>query len=404
MYLTDEEKQMLDGQAGELARQCMEILVTLGEINGAEKMLKIRSVHSPGVSYRVTGDAGLNYVVDASKLGTFRVPLTLNTIGIDADRWQQIGFPEEFSRKQLALLQAYAKMGAIPTCTCTPYLNGFAPLPGEHVAWGESSAIAYANSVLGARTNREGGPTALAAAVTGCVPAYGYHLAENRRADLCINVERNISSKRDFAVLGYYAGMTSGRRVPVFKGLPGCRSVENLKALSAAIATSGAVALFHIEGVTPDAVIGKADLKPKETVNFGETEYRQVTDKFNYQGDVDFVVIGCPHCSIGELQQLAALLEGKKVKADFWVCTSRMTKMLSDKMGFTEIIERAGARVVCDTCPVLCPTSSKGYKTILTNSAKLAHYAPGLWSVKTALIQTDQCISAALTGKWGGSK
>ena len=404
MYLTDEEKQMLDGESGELARQCMEILVALGEINGAEKMLRIRNVHSPGVSYRVTGDAGLNYVVDASKLGSFRVPLTLNTIGIDADCWRQIGFPEDFSMKQLALLKAYEEMGAIPLCTCTPYLNGFAPLPGEHVAWGESSAIVYVNSALGARTNREGGPTALAAAVTGRVPVYGYHLDENRAASLCINVEKNVSSNRDFAVLGYYAGTVAGKGVPVFKGLSGCRSVDNLKALSAAVATSGAVALFHIEGVTPDAVAGKVNLKAEETVNFGEREYRQVADKFNYQGDVDFVVIGCPHCSIGELQQLAALLEGKKIKTDFWACTSRSIKLLSDRMGFTEIIEKAGARVVCDTCPVLSPTSSKGYKTILTDSAKLAHYAPGLWNVETALIQTDQCIAAALEGKWGGNR
>lgn len=402
MYLTDEEKRMLDGQSGELTRQCMEILVTLGEINGAEKMMEVRNVHSPGVSYRVTGDAGLNYVVDASKLGCFRVPITLNTIGIDAANWRQAGFPEDFSMKQLKLLQAYEDMGAIPVCTCTPYLNGNSPLMGEHVAWGESSAIVFVNSVLGARTNREGGPTALAAAVTGRVPLYGYHLDENRKADLCINVEKGLSSKRDFAVLGYYAGMVSGKGVPVFKGLSATQPVENLKALSAAVATSGAVALFHIDGVTPDAVVGKVDLNAGETVNFGAAEYRKVVDKFNYQGDVDFVVIGCPHCSINEIEQLAALLEGKKVKADLWVCTSRLVKLLADRMGFTGIIEKAGGRVICDTCPVLCPTSSKGYKTIITDSGKLAHYAPGLWNVETALIETSDCIAAAVEGRWGG--
>ncbi len=156
MQLTDEEKKMLDGEDGEIVQKCMKVLVTLGEIYGAEKMLEIKNVHSPGVSYRVAGDAGLGYVKDVSDNGGhFRVPTTLNTIGIDSVDWKKIGFPEEFSIKQLELIDAYRKAGAYLTYTCTPYLNGNVPLFGEHVAWGESSAIAYANSVLGARTNRE---------------------------------------------------------------------------------------------------------------------------------------------------------------------------------------------------------------------------------------------------------
>ena len=161
MHLTAEEQKMLDGAYGETVRRSMKVLVALGDIYGADHMIKVKNVHSPGVSYRVAGDAGLGYVEDASRDACFQVPLTLNTIGIDAEDWQKVGFPEDFSRKQLELSAAYEKMGAIPTNSCTPYLNGNLPMFGEHVAWGESSAVAFVNSVIGATTwtRTERGPT-----------------------------------------------------------------------------------------------------------------------------------------------------------------------------------------------------------------------------------------------------
>jgi predicted aconitase len=402
MYLTDEEKRMLSGEYGATVAKCMKVLVTLGEIYGAEKMLKINNVHSPGVSYRVAGNAGLNYVKDASEQTRFKVPTTLNTIGIDSESWRQIGFPCEFSQKQLELSEAYAKMGAIATNTCTPYLAGNIPLAGEHVAWGESSAIAFVNSVMGARTNREGGPSALAAAVTGRVPAYGFHLPENRLGKYLFRVETQLETDRDYAVLGYYAGKIAGKEAPVFEGLKRRPTLENLKALSAALASSGAVALYHIIGVTPEAPRMEAILGKLDNFKFGPEEYRQVTDKFNYTGAVDFVVLGCPHTSIMEMRTIADLLEEKKVQADVWICTSRQVKHLADKMGYSATILRAGAEIVCDTCPVLCPTLDRGYRNILTNSGKLAHYAPGLWNVRTGLIEMEDCIKAALQGSWEG--
>jgi predicted aconitase len=402
MYLTDEEKGMLGGKQGEIVQKCMKVLVALGEIFGAEKMLEINNVHSPGVSYRVAGDAGLSYVKDASERGCFRVPTTLNTIGIDSENWQEAGFPKDFSCKQMELLKAYCDMGAISTYTCTPYLTGNIPLAGQHVAWGESSAIAFVNSVLGARTNREGGPTALAAAVTGRVPEYGLHLDKNRKGKYLIEVEMDLKTDKDFAVLGYFAGKIAGREVPVFDGIRTYPTLENLKALSAAVASSGAVALYHIIGVTPEAPTREAIIEKAETFTFGPAEYQKVIEKFSYTGEVDMVVIGCPHCSIVELGRIAELLDGKKVKADAWICTARQVKALADKMGYSEKIMNSGAQIICDTCPVLCPTSAKGYKTIITNSGKLAHYAPGLWNVKTGLLELEECIEAAVNGKWGG--
>jgi predicted aconitase len=300
MYLTDKEKDMLAGKEGPLVQKCMEVLVTLGEIYGAEHMIEIHNVHSPGVSYRVTGDAGLEYVCDASEQGHFCVPTTLNTIGIDSENWKEVGFPEDFSLAQLKLNDAYLKMGALASYT-----------------WGESSAIVFVNSVIGARTNREGGPSALAAAVTGRVPAYGFHLDENRRGTHLGNVNMALKTDRDFAVLGYYTGQAVGNKVPVFTGIKTRPTLENFKALGAALASSGGVALYHIEGFTPEAPTKEAILGENYcVVEFGEKQYQSVVDKFTMEEPADIIVLGCPHCSINELRDVAQALDGKKIKPD----------------------------------------------------------------------------------------
>ena len=401
MHLTDEEQKMLAGDYGKTVQKCMKVLVALGEIYGAEHMIEVNNVHAPGVSYRVTGDAGLNYVKEASEDAKFRVPMTLNTIGIEYEKWEEMGFPKEFAQKQIELSEAYKKMGAISTNTCTPYLTGNVPMKGEHVAWGESSAIAFVNSVIGARTNREGGPTALAAAVTGRVPAYGYHLDENRKGTHLFRVEKELKSDKDFAVLGYFAGQIVGPGVPVFEGITKRPTLESLKALGAALASSGAVALYHVIGFTPEAptkedVIGNEI----EAIIFGQAEYDKVCAKFSQSGPIDFVVIGCPHASINEMRKIAELVKGKQLKSGFWVCTSRQVKELGDRMGYTKDIIDAGGEIVCDTCPVLCFTLDRGYKTVATNSGKMAHYAPGLWNLQPVILDVEQCVRAAIDGKW----
>lgn len=403
MHLTAEEQKMLDGAYGETVRRSMKVLVALGDIYGADHMIEIKNVHSPGVSYRVAGDAGLGYVEDASRDAHFQVPLTLNTIGIDAEDWKKIGFPEDFSCKQLELSAAYEKMGAIPTNSCTPYLNGNLPMFGEHVAWGESSAVAFVNSVIGARTNREGGPTALAAAITGRVPAYGYHLDENRKGTHLIRVEVDLKTDKDFAVLGYFGGKLAGKDVPVFEGITRRPTLEQFKALGAALASAGAVALYHVIGFTPEAPTKEAVLSPDiEPVIFDQAAYDKVCEKFSQTGPIDFVVLGCPHVSIHEFGEIAGLVRGKKLKSDLWVCTSRMVRDLATRMGYVEDIEAAGGEIICDTCPVLCCTlTQRGYKTVATNSGKMAHYAPGLWNLQPVLLNTDECIQAAIDGKWG---
>jgi predicted aconitase len=401
VYLTDEEKAMLNGEQGEIVQKCMKVLVALGEIYGAKRMVEIGSVHSPGVSYRVTGDAGLHYVQDASKGAAFRVPITLNNIGIDMDGWKQLGMPEDFAAHQVELSEAYHRMGALCTNSCTPYLCGHVPVFGEHVAWGESSAIAFVNSVLGARTNREGGPTALAAAITGRTPEYGLHLDENRKGQFLFHVEKQLKSDADFASLGYYAGRIAGKGVPVFAGIDTYPTIESLKALSAALASSGAVALFHIVGITPEAPTLESVITGKvPTYTFGEAEYNEAFQKFNWTGPVDFVVFGCPHASINEIAQIVRLLEGKRVQAETWICTSHQVKELSDRMGYTAQAEDAGVTFVCDTCPVLCPTLvDRGFQSAVTNSGKMAHYIRGLWNLKSRLAQVEDCVKAAVEGR-----
>jgi predicted aconitase len=394
--LSDEEKAMLNGEKGPLVQKCFQILVTLGEIYGAEKMIEIQNVHSPGVSYRVAGDAGLDYVQKASEQGRFLVPTTLNTGGVDAESWRELGFPEDFSLRQLDLNAAYEKMGGLPTYTCTPYLTGSVPLAGEHVAWGESSAIIFVNSVLGARTNREGGPSALAAAVTGRVPAYGYHLDENRRATLLVEVDLPLSTDRDYAVLGYAVGDLVGNGVPVLTNLKQPR-LEALKAMGAAMASSGGAALYHIEGLTAECPDRKSVLAPGyDTFTFGAREYQAVVDKFQLKSPADLVVIGCPHCSIIEMRELAEALAGRKLKTDMWVCVSAAVYGLAERSGYLAILRQAGVTLVRDTCPILGPTSAKGYKSVSTNSGKLAHYVRGLWNVDSRLAQFADCLKTAL--------
>ena len=229
MKLTAEEQKMLDGQYGKSVRKSMEILTSLGDIYGAERMIPVKSVHMPGSSIVVAGEAATSFVEQMGENETrFAAFTTLNTGAMDMDRPQELGFSEETIARQERLTGAYRRMGGVPCHTCTPYLIGHCPKFGEHVAWGESSAIAFVNSVIGARTNREGGPAALAAAIAGRVPAYGYHLDENRRGQFLIHVEASLSDIADYGALGYWVGTRVESGVPVFTGIPADVSTDQL--------------------------------------------------------------------------------------------------------------------------------------------------------------------------------
>ena len=409
MQLTKEEEQMLAGKRGWPVQKSMEILVQLGEIYGAEKMIKVSNVHMPGSSVVVAGEAGTKFVEKmASSGGKFCALTTLNPGAVNFDAWEETGYSEKTYKLQKRLTDAYSAMGAVPCHTCTPYLIGNCPRRGEHIAWGESSAIAFANSVLGAYTNREGGPSALAAALTGRVPEYGYHLQENRYGHIHVAVTTALHSVDDFGGLGYWVGTIAGSKVPVFTGIEQI-GADEIKGLGAALASSGAVALFHVVGITPEAPTLEAAFggrKPEQELEFGANELREAKRRLNKQDGqpVSLVCIGCPHASITEIAQIAQGLAGKKLKpgVELWITTALPMRALAERCGYAKIIEEAGGRFVIDTCPILSPMAEvakkKGYSAMATNSAKLAHYAPGQWALPTYYGSLQTCLNAAISG------
>ncbi len=394
MYLNQDEQKMLDGEQGEVAQRLFRLLVRLGEIYGAEKMIPVGSVQVAGVSYKSIGDPGLEFLEDfAAKGAKVKVLTYLNPAGMDMENWKEIGFPEDFAKNQIRIMEAFRKMGIVVTATCTPYLAGNLPRFGEHIAWSESSAVSFSNSVIGARTNREGGPSALAAAICGVTPNYGLHLDENRKPDIVIDVDTALEHNVDFGALGYHVGKQVKNKIPYFKGIKNANT-DHLKALGAAMAASGAVALYHAEGLTPEA--RDFDISGLEIISVGPDEIKATFDKLNTGKTPDIAILGCPHASLREIGSLAEKLKGKTLKKPIWICTSRVMKEAATRMGFTEIIETAGGRVVADTCMVVSPIEDMGFETTGVNSGKAANYLPGFCNQNVIFQSVDELVKGCL--------
>jgi predicted aconitase len=376
----------------------MEILVTLGRIYGAEHMLPVTSVQIAGVSYDNLGEAGLEFLTEmASGGGRARVLTTLNPAGMDIENWPAMGIDPEFAANQQRVLEAFARMTVITTCTCTPYLVGNVPHYGEHIAWAESSAVCYANSVLGARTNREGGPSALAAALTGRTPAYGLHLEHNRRPQARVDVKAQIEGTQAFGALGRAIGvrLEADPRKPVLylRGISRA-GVDELKAFCASLATYGGAALIHIEGITPEAALYSPPRKGF-TVSLAEVEAAITSLNDASPEEVDFVSLGCPHLSIHEIARLADMLRGRKVTKEFWITTARPTKKIADLMGYTQVIEASGAIFATDTCCVVAPIRGR-FQAMATDSAKACYYAYAKNRFKTVFLSFEAVVGQAL--------
>ena len=398
MFLTNEEEKMANGEYGETIRKSMDILIALGDIYGAEKFVDIKSAQVSGVSYKTIGQAGLEYLEDlastseiiynengtiSDKSGIATISATLNPAGTDLDNWEDFGFPADFARKQVDICNAYGALGISTTCTCTPYLIGNVPRFGDHVSWSESSAVAYVNSVIGARTNREGGPGALAAAIVGKTPLYGFHLEENRKANLLVEVESELE-RADFGALGYAVGQIVKDGIPYFKmqNKPYEVSNGNLKALGAALASSGAVALYHVEDVTPEYMSAAVD-DVEDKITITKDDIVNTREKLSTaDGYADLVCLGCPHASLEEVKEVAEIVKGKKIKNELWVCTSINIKEAAKRLGYLETIEKAGGKICCDTCMVVAPIEQMGYEVIGVNSAKAANYVPSMCGLR----------------------
>ena len=375
MYLTKEEERILNGESGEVMQRMFRLLVRLGDIYNADKMIPVGSVQVAGVSYKSIGDPGTEFLEDlANKGATVQVLTFLNPAGMDLEDWETIGFPKEFAKNQLRIMKAFKDMGIVITSTCTPYLAGNLPRFREHIAWSESSAVSFSNSVIGARTNREGGPSALAAAICGRTANYGLHLWEKRQPTIKIDVNAALELNADFGALGWLVGKQVKNKIPYFTGIKNANT-DHLKALGAAMAASGAVALYHVEGLTPEADL--VDTKGIESLSVTQKDIKEAYATLNTGKTPDVVILGCPHASLREIATLADMVEGKSLKKPVWICTSRMMKEAADRMGFTKIIEKAGGHIVADTCMVVSPIEQMGMKTTGVNSGKAANYLPG---------------------------
>ena len=400
MYLTKEEEAILEGEDGHASQCAMSILVALGDLFGADKLIPIKSAHIAGVSYKTLGDAPIDFLEKfKEERAKAQVYSTLNPCGLDIKNWTKMPVSKSFYKAQLRIINLYASLGIESTLTCTPYyLRKIRK--GAHIAWSESSAISYANSVLGARTNREGGPSSLAAALIGKTPYCGLHLDENRKGNHLVDVRTSLKCSADYSAVGVMVGQATKIKVPVFSGLEECRR-NWLKSLGAGMAASGAVSLFHVKGVTPEWPL-REDIdvwhegRPEEITIIDKRQlnkaYSSLTTSFIDLPDLAF--IGCPHCSVKEIEQITRMIKNRKVKRGvrLWLCTSRHVKSLAEKIGLIRRLEAAGVEVYCDTCIIVTWLKEAGIDSIITNSGKAAYYAPSFNKVEVVFDKLEDII------------
>lgn len=410
MKLTQKQQQILDGSAGEGKKIAMRIVVQMGHLYGAKQLLPIHSAHIDGCCYTTIWDAGLDLVEYLVKIGTtVAVPATTNITARDTKSWQLLKTPAGFSDKSRRIEEAFIKLGCIPTWSCAPYQCSNTPHFGEHIAWSESNAVNYINSVVGARTNRYPDLVDLCCAIAGYVPEFGLHLTENRAAQYLYRLEGFSSDafhdSSEYALLGYLIGKTCGSKIPVIEGLPRHTTHDNLKALSAASAAGGSVGLFHAVGITPEAPSLEAALQgaEPEITNIVRPEdiasaRRELTNAVNEH--VDLVLVGCPHASYTEMQHILELMNGKAVKEGtlFWLQTGQAEKDLARRSGLLKALEDLGIFIMQDSCINNFPMKNQGFRTIVTNSGKMAHYAPGTTGAAVVFADLAKCIQAATEG------
>lgn len=410
LELTSRDSAMLGGDLGPAAQLAMRILTRMARVAGAPALLDIDGAHIDSTVF--IGDAGLAYAERLAALGAkVSVPTTLNVSGLDEHHWQDWAVPDTWAHKAHRQMLAYQSMGTIPTWTCAPYQTEHKPRFGQQLAWGESNAIAFANSVIGARTERYPDLFDVCCAITGRAPAMGLHLTENRAGELLLrltDVPAALQARDDFyPVLGHLIGKLSRSRIPVVQGLEAQPNEDQLKSLGAASACSGAVALFHIVGVTPEAPTLDAALHgraPLETLDIGMNELRAARQELTHGDDdpaLHMVVLGSPHFSLGEFRQLAPLVDGRQRHPDvrFLVTSSRAMTALADKMGVLRPLLEFGAQLTVDTCMLTTPMLPQEINRLMTNSAKFAYYAPGLLNKRITYGSLDDCVNSAVAGR-----
>ncbi len=409
LTLSPYDRALLAGEHGPAAKLAMSILMRMADVWGATELMDISGAHIDSTIY--IGEAGLEYAERLAALGArVAVPTTLNVSGLDEAHWQEWAVPADWAEKSFRQMVAYQSMGAVPTWTCAPYQTEWKPSFGQQVAWGESNAIVFANSVLGARTERYPDLLDICCAITGRVPAAGLHLTENRAGQLLFRlIDVPLAVQQDdtfYPVFGHLLGKVAGDRIPVVEGLRVQPAEDQLKALGAAVASSGAVALFHIVGVTPEAPTLEAAFQgrqPVQVVDVTMDTLRQARRELTTaEGNrLDMVVLGSPHFSLAEFRQLAPLLADRHThpNVQFLVTSSRGMVLLARQAGYLDPLERFGGKVTVDTCILASPMLPPEVTLLMTNSAKYAYYAPGLLGTHITFGSLADCVRSAVIGR-----
>lgn len=407
--LTPRERALLEGEGGEAARTAMRIVVEAAELLGAERLVEVTSAHVDGCLYH--GDGGVEFA-EALVAGGGRVavPTTLNVGALDLlhpGRVRADAHRAAMARRQM---DAYLALGCTPTWTCAPYQAGHRPGPGQQVAWGESNAVAFANSVLGARTERYGDFLDACCALTGRAPFVGLHRDEGRLARVVVDVTGvpDALKRRDvfYPVLGTWLGLEVGQEVSALVGLPEDVTEDRLKALGAAAASTGAVALFHVVGVTPEAPTLEAAFggtTPAGTIVCTAEALRGALGRLSTTADgaeeLDAVAVGSPHFSLEEFRELARLLDGRSVRVPFYACTGRDVLGRLAGEGLERVLEESGVEIVVDTCVVVTPILPAAGGVLMTCSGKFAHYGPSNTGYAVVFGSLEDCAESAVAGR-----
>ncbi len=409
LELTIEDTAALAGERGDAAALAMRIVTTMARVSGAGHLLDVSSAHIDGCLYH--GRAGLDFARALTAKGArVAVPTTLNVSSLDLLHPELVRLERETADDARALMDAYVSMGCRTTWTCAPYQLPSRPSIGEHVAWAESNAIVFANSVLGARTDRYGDFIDICCAVAGRAPAAGLHLDRNRLARTVFRVEgvdeALLADEAAHAAIGHAVGRVTGTLVPAVVGLPPApvTSEDHLKALGAAAASSGAVGMFHAVGVTPEAATTEQATGGRPATldrTLTSADLRAARDELSTIGPgvaIGAVSVGTPHCSLAEFRRLAELAEGSRFAVPFYVNTGRDVLAQAELEGSVGIIVASGGIVVTDTCTYITPVIRDGGGPVVTNSGKWAWYAPGNLSFDVALGSLEECVRSAVAG------
>lgn len=407
MKLTSLDRALLDGDYGQAAARAMAMLARYGQASGARSFVSVQSAHIDGCLYH--GQSSIDFVERFVSLGgRVRVPTTLNVAAVDVTHPDWHCGPSDLLDSQRQLTELHLRLGCKPTLTCAPYQRIVRPHVGEHIAWAESNAIVFANSVLGARTDRYGDFTDLCAALTGRVPLAGLHLEENRRPTLLFDAVSMESAElpRDlyFAAIGYALGALCDGRVPLLRGLPSDANEDELKSLGSAAASSGALALFHAEGLTPEAANFAEHASSLSARSITSAElHHAVSNLCPLQAGepISALCLGTPHYSMTEFQALSAAVAGRRAAAgvEVYVSTSREIAAVVDRDDRLAPLRDFGVKIVVDTCTYVAPVVRNSTGAIVTTSAKYAHYGPGNLRRRVGLMTLQRCIRSAELGK-----